>query len=98
MGRRLLSEPALADPGLTSEREQAAAASDCAVNSGTDFGHFPSPPDKDVSAANEVQVAHLRMIQASGTKDRILTNFKPRRYSNRFARVRQTIEALNARF
>jgi hypothetical protein len=63
VGRRLLSEPALADPGLTSEREQAAVTGDCAVNSGADFGHLPSPPDKGVSAANEVQIAHLRMIQ-----------------------------------
>ena len=76
MRGRFLGEPALADPGLAGEREQAASIGDCGVDSGADFVELLAPADEGVSAAKGVEVAHLRLIQAETTNERTLTNFE----------------------
>ena len=76
MGRRFLGEPALAHPGLAGEREQAAATGDRAVDPGADFGQFPAPADEGLSAANGVQVAHLRLVQARTTNSTECLGFR----------------------
>ncbi len=56
--RRLLGEPALADPGFAREREQAAATRNRAVDSASNLGQLAAPADERLPAANGVHVTH----------------------------------------
>ena len=51
-------EAALSHSGFAGQREQTL---DRAVNSGADFGQFAAPADEGLSAADRVEVGHLRL-------------------------------------